>query len=580
MDNNIARFINNSNASEQGKTIDKSSEELSFQNKLIDNLNGPAILTDESLNIIHQNIYSENLVQAFQNRNPIIHGIIIRCMTNDCPENQKFSIEDETETRHYDLFAFPVNISKNSKKPFVLLFGKDTTVEQHLTKALVESRQMFKDLVSCSTDFAWETDNKGRFNYVSSNGILGYSAYELNEKKAADLIVGADGLNPFDTLDAINDVEIWLQRSDGEFACVQVSANPIIDNNSTWQGARGVCRDVTEVREREASLRRIRKNEQVLKRIISTIRDEIDPTRMLHTTAKAALDGLSAKHCHIASLSKNSEDKFEAKLKADAGGINNGDFIDKLISKALNICNDRSKPMPPSYVEQAIDGKQTLIGFTKHHNEINGAIFVTVQEENKKWNKDEKSLFIGVSSHLGIAFEQIKNYEKLEELSKTDELTSLLNRRAFTEMANKRLVIQKRQRQNCALLYIDLDNFKQVNDTYGHAVGDDVLVTLSSILKRTTRTEDLCCRLGGDEFAVWLENVDEKSAVHLANRILECTTELQKLAENDTNPVSLSIGIAISDAKSNYALETLMEHADNALYDVKKNGKSGIVLNQ
>ena len=197
MDNNIARFINNSNASEQGKTIDKSSEELSFQNKLIDNLNGPAILTDESLNIIHQNIYSENLVQAFQNRNPIIHGIIIRCMTNDCPENQKFSIEDETGTRHYDLFAFPVNISKNSKKPCVLLFGKDTTVEQHLTKALVESRQMFKDLVSCSTDFAWETDNKGRFNYVSSNGILGYSAYELNEKKAADLIVGADGLNPF-----------------------------------------------------------------------------------------------------------------------------------------------------------------------------------------------------------------------------------------------------------------------------------------------------------------------------------------------------------------------------------------------
>lgn len=580
MDNNIARFINNSNASEQGKTIDKSSEELSFQNKLIDNLNGPAFLTDESLNIIHQNIYSENLVQAFQNRNPIIHGIIIRCMTNDCPENQKFSIEDETGTRHYDLFAFPVNISKNSEKPCVLLFGKDTTVEQHLTKALVESRQMFKDLVSCSTDFAWETDNKGRFKYVSSNGILGYSAYELNEKKASDLIVGADGLNPFDTLDAINDVEIWLQRSDDEFACVQVSANPIIDNNSTWQGARGVCRDVTEMREREASLRRIRKNEQVLKRIISTIRDEIDPTRMLHTTAKAALDGLSAKHCHIASLSKNSENKFDAKLKADAGSIKNDDFSNTLISKALSICNHISKSMPPSYVEEVVDGKETLIGFTKHHNEINGAIFVTAQEENKKWNKDEKSLFIGVSSHLGIAFEQIKNYEKLEELSKTDELTSLLNRRAFTEMANKRLVIQKRQRQNCALLYIDLDNFKQVNDTYGHALGDDVLVTLSSILKRTTRTEDLCCRLGGDEFAVWLENVDEKSAVHLANRILECTTELQKLAENDTHPVSLSIGIAISDAKSNYALETLMEHADNALYDVKKNGKSGIVLNQ
>ena len=580
MDNNIARFINNSNASEQGKTDDKPINDFSFQSKLIDNINGPSILIDESLNIIHQNIYSDNLVQAFQNRNPIVHGIIIRCMTNDCPENQKFSIEDETGTRHYDLFAFPVNISSKTEKPCVLLFGKDTTVEQHLTKALVESRQMFKDLVSCSTDFAWETDNKGRFKYVSSNGILGYSAYALNEKKASDLIVGADGLNPFDTLDTINDVEIWLQRSDGEFACVQVSANPIIDNNSAWQGASGVCRDITEMREREASLRRIRNSEQVLKRIISTIRDEIDPSRVLQTTAKAALDGLSAKHCHITSLSKNSDGTFNAELKENVGRINETDFINSLISNALSICNNSGKAMPPAYVEETIDGKQTLIGFTKHHNELNGIIFVTVEAKNKKWDKDEKSLFIGIASHLGIAFEQIKNYEKLEKLSKTDELTSLLNRRAFTEPVNKRLIIQKRQRQNYALLYIDLDNFKQVNDTYGHAVGDEVLTTLSSILKRTTHIEDLCCRLGDDEFAVWLENVDEESAVQRANRILECTSELQNIANNDQHPLSLSIGIALSIAGSNLSLETLMEHADNALYIVKKNGKSGVVLNQ
>lgn len=159
-------------------------------------------------------------------------------------------------------------------------------------------------------------------------------------------------------------------------------------------------------------------------------------------------------------------------------------------------------------------------------------------------------------------------------------MTSLLNRRAFTESVDKRLIIQKRQRQSCALLYIDLDNFKQVNDTYGHAAGDEVLVTLSSILKRTTRTEDLCCRLGGDEFAVWLENADEESAIQSARRILECTSELQKLAENDTHPLSLSIGIALSNAQSGLKLDTLMEHADNALYDVKKNGKAGIVLNQ
>ena len=110
----------------------------------------------------------------------------------------KITLEDETGIRHYDLFAFPITLTRGGPTQ-VLIFGKDTTVEQHLTKALVQSRQMFKDLVSCSTDFAWETDNKGRFKYVSPNGILGYTAYELNDKQAADLIVGQDGLNPFDT---------------------------------------------------------------------------------------------------------------------------------------------------------------------------------------------------------------------------------------------------------------------------------------------------------------------------------------------------------------------------------------------
>jgi hypothetical protein len=77
------------------------------------------------LNIIDQNIYADNLVTAFQGRNPLIHGIVIRSMTNKSPESQKLSLDDENGTRHYDLFAFPVNNSDNNKTN-VLLFGKDT----------------------------------------------------------------------------------------------------------------------------------------------------------------------------------------------------------------------------------------------------------------------------------------------------------------------------------------------------------------------------------------------------------------------------------------------------------------------
>mgnify|MGYP003624345161 CR=1 FL=1 len=579
MDSNIARILTNANRAGQKNASGGASDDILIHKNLIENLDGPALLTNESLNILEKNVYAENLVTAFQNRNPSIHGLVIRCLTNGCPENQKLTLEDESGTRHFDLFAFPVK-SNNTDTPQVLLFGKDTTVEQHLTKALVQSRQMFKDLVSCSTDFAWETDNKGRFKYVSPNGILGYTAYELNDKRAADLIVGEGGLNPFDTLDAIHDVEIWLQRSDASFACVQVSANPIIDNNSTWQGARGVCRDITEMREREASLRRIRKSEQVLKKIISTIRDEIDPSKILQTTAKAALDGITAKSCYIASLQKNKDGLFESTLKAYSDEKIDKGFFKKLNSRALSISENSSANLPSPYFEEIIEDHLVLIGFSKHHNEINGVIFIVIDENKKSWHKDEKTLFMGVSSHLGIAFEQIKNYEKLELLSSTDELSKLLNRRAFTENVEKRLLIQGRSKQSCALLFIDLDNFKQVNDTFGHATGDNVLRKVSDILNRNVRTADYCSRLGGDEFAVWLENIDEKSALRQANRILEGVEEIKEIADNPDHPLSLSIGIAVSAPNSILSLDALMERADKALYQVKKNGKSGVSIYQ
>ncbi len=574
MDSNIARILSNSAESDEKSASTPSGKKIKIDYELVENLSGPALITNESLEIIEKNVYADNLIDSVENKNPTIHGMVIRSITNNCPENQKLMIEDETGSRHYDLFSFPITTDEK-QGPQVLLFGKDITVEQHLTKALVQSRQMFKDLVSCSTDFAWETDNKGRFKYVSPNGILGYTAYELNDKRAADLIVGQDGLNPFDTLDAIHDVEIWLQRSDSSFACVQVSANPIIDNNSTWQGARGVCRDVTEMREREAALRRIKKSEQVLRKIISTIRDEVDPSKILGTTATVALEGITAKNCYITRIHQNQDGTFATELKAHSGEISDIAIFDELSKKAIEICNTADNNLPPSYIEEEVDGQKIIFGFSKHHSKVNGAMFVIAGNNEHNWHKDEKSLFTGIVSHLGVAFEQIKNYERLEQLSNTDELTALYNRRAFCEEANKRLTIQKRQKNSCALLYIDLDNFKQINDTLGHATGDRVLQKLSNILQKNIRTEDFCSRLGGDEFAVWLENVSEDSANRQAKRILESVNDLRNIANDKEKPLSLSIGIAMSGGDKILTLDELMEHADKALYAVKHDGKNG-----
>lgn len=147
----------------------------------------------------------------------------------------------------------------------VLLLARDTTLERNLIQALMQSRQLFKDLVACSTDFAWETKADGRFGFVSPRGALGYTARELEGRSARDLAAPDDpetpapAIWPFEANAQLDAVEIFLQRKDGSIGCFEVSCLPVRDTKGEWLGTRGVARDVTEARERVDALRRAQK---------------------------------------------------------------------------------------------------------------------------------------------------------------------------------------------------------------------------------------------------------------------------------------------------------------------------------
>lgn len=147
----------------------------------------------------------------------------------------------------------------------LLLLGRDATLERNLIQALMQSRQLFKDLVTCSTDFAWETKSDGRFGFVSPRGALGYTARELEGRDAHELAAAdepetpAPSVWPFEAKTPLEAVEIFLRRKDGSIGCFEVSCLPVVDTSGQWLGARGVARDVTEARERVDALRRAHK---------------------------------------------------------------------------------------------------------------------------------------------------------------------------------------------------------------------------------------------------------------------------------------------------------------------------------
>jgi diguanylate cyclase (GGDEF)-like protein len=158
-------------------------------------------------------------------------------------------------------------------------------------------------------------------------------------------------------------------------------------------------------------------------------------------------------------------------------------------------------------------------------------------------------------------------------------MTGLLNRRAFFEEEISRRIPRLAHNKNTAsLFYVDMDNFKLVNDAHGHQKGDEAIYFLRDMLLKYSRPGDVIARLGGDEFAMWLDRISPEVAEMRAQDLIESSRSLQKFSGNDQNPLSLSIGVAIYDATTDEQLEQLVARADAAIYEIKNKGKGRCIM--
>jgi len=453
----------------------------------------------------------------------------------------------------------------------VMVLSRDLTMERNLRTTLVESRQRFKDLVEVSSDFSWEIDSQGQFVFVTPKGALGFSAEELIGTRAEDLVVDAEEFSPvpFISERQLDNVELWLKRKDGQTACVVLSVLPLVsdrDGNQEWHGCRGVCRDVTEERESEAALARARHREQLLNYIISQIRDELEPHNMLSAAAAATARALGAAGAHIYRL--DNLERFA--VAADYG---NAEGLQDLQGPLGNLKSGGE-------VLRLDDGGwSVLVTATHYRSQINGALAIWKPENDDAWDVDHQLLISDVANQLGIANEQISNHERIVALSRTDGMTGLLNRRAFfEEEVPRRAGRLGRNNQTAALFYVDMDNFKRVNDVHGHQAGDDAILFLRDLLHEFSRPGDVIARLGGDEFAMWLDGISGETAERRVGDLLAASKAMLKMSGDDDNPLGISIGIAIYEPESGESLDDLLARADQAMYAVKKDSKGGYAM--
>src|SRR5438309_2972224 len=189
----------------------------------------------------------------------------------------------------------------------------------------------------------------------------------------------------------------------------------------------------------------------------------------------------------------------------------------------------------------------------------------------RELTEDQSDLLIGVASQAAIAIRHAQLFQAQEENALTDELTKLPNRRALAQQFLKEMQRARRGHKPIAFLMVDLDHFKQVNDTYGHLHGDAVLAELASIISTGARESDVCARYGGEEFALVLHETNDAGARILAERI-----RAKVAAHTFPGGLKLTISIGVAATSEASLFTSLIERADQALYAAKMGGRNQV----
>ncbi len=216
-----------------------------------------------------------------------------------------------------------------------------------------------------------------------------------------------------------------------------------------------------------------------------------------------------------------------------------------------------------------VTGSRSLIAAPIMANtEVLGVIMVSNQSPNY-FSYDNYKLLQVLSTHIGLAISNASLHAAVRRMVITDNLTGLHTRHYLNER------IQSRQRKDPfgSLVLVDIDHFKKVNDTYGHQIGDRILIAVSDVIRSCIRDSDIAARWGGEELAVYLPQIRAEQAYRIAERI-------RSWVEEKTDPsVTVSCGVSewmFEDDK--VSVESLFYRADMALYEAKNNGRNRIFV--
>jgi diguanylate cyclase (GGDEF)-like protein len=237
--------------------------------------------------------------------------------------------------------------------------------------------------------------------------------------------------------------------------------------------------------------------------------------------------------------------------------------------------DEREGPLARARREATEDGA-VMVAPLGYRGKIFGVITAVNRRDEPEFTNNDLTLLEAMANQAAMAIENARLFEEVERLAVTDELTGLNNRRGFFDLGRREMERAQRTHRPVTALMLDLDGFKRINDTFGHAVGDEVLRHLGDRCRRAVRDIDLVGRYGGEEFCVLLPETDLKTALEVAERIRSSIADQPFDTAAGPLAIRISIGLALAGEDGGETVETLLDRADTAMYYVKQEGGNAV----
>ena len=473
---------------------------------------------------------------------------------------------------------------------------QDITQRKQVETALSQSEARFRDLTVLSSDWYWEQDENFRFTSIS-----GISQYHLEHRR--DVSLGkarweVDTLHPLDgdwethramleRRESFHDVVLRYLSKTNEPGYMSVSGKAVFDEAGNFKGYRGTGRDITEQKKVEQAIRSHATQQSLIAAFGQRALASGDLDELIARAVIVVGEGLAVAFCSVLQ-----RDRDDHSLIFKAGSGWQGGWLGSQISgrDAANDAKTQNRYVRvfegPVIVDEFLSGAGVAESDILQIHGIQSGVEVAIEgsdgpygvlgaysREKRGFTPEDVNFLQSVANTLGTAIERKAVEDKVSYLAQFDSLTGLPNRNLFRDRLTQTLTLAQRNAWQVGVIFLDLDEFKSVNDTYGHSAGDKLLALVARRLLECVRTGDTVARLAGDEFAFVLSDLTKaEDASLVAQKIIAALVSPFDLDGNEVY-LTASFGIALYPGDG-LDSDVLLKNADAAMYRAKGLGRN------